>query len=402
MEQGRDFAAGRRDGIQKIQALIPTDIEKYATMVVTDNATFLSKQDALHPLVHMARALTKANLDCFRAAADQLESGVTVYQLTGAVSLPASRCIIDGDYQAGVMSAVEDMIALLGTIDGAAIYKPFQVTGKALGQLADDNDIRLSTMCTYNHEMLVDTIFMRMYENIIRNMTKLKHVVYEESDEPPKRRNLFSGFEAAVRAQQAPLDRFSSRRNKMPKLWPPLKTQATIMLEFSAATDKPADVVVPVPLNDSRSYAEGFMRGMRVIYDELQLVHFDALERGEGYVSYIGHDTAMGKLVGQVALNQFAILRENMRDVMHERQILGAGQNYDDGLKGAQTHVTQMVAQLRQLLMADPRTATDLSQTNAFDSIQPFWLQEISRVIDAERAPRKTSVAAEPRKPSVS
>ncbi len=378
----RDFHAGRRDGIAQIQALIPTDVEKYANIIVGDQTTFISQKDKLDPLVHLARAVTKAHFDCFRAAVGQLAEGQSVYDLTGASTLPTYRRITDGDYNAGVMSAVEDMTALLGTMDGAALFKPFETTRDALDELAHDNDISIKTMCIYNHELLVDTMFMRMYERITRNMKVPKQVVYEETADMPKRRSLMAGFGAALKAQMAPLDRFSNRRQKMPDLWPPLKSQMAITPVFATQTqiaEASAHILTQTQENPA-SYAEGFLRGVSVLYYELQQIHFDALARGEGYVDHIGHDTGWGRKVAQVALDQFAALRDTMRDALQERRVFGTGQTYEEGVRGAGAFIAQTVQQLGQKLALD---SADLGPVNAFETVRHFWLQEVERIVAA-------------------
>ncbi|MFN3828295.1 MAG: hypothetical protein ACK4NR_11815 [Micavibrio sp.] len=379
-----DYASGRRNTLHKTRQLLIDDVDRFARVVVGDFTGPGVKKQALNPFVQIAKGVTRANLNALRVVIEDLESGATVYAITGTDSIPTYKPITGGDYNAGVMSAIDDMTVLLGTINGDEIFKPFVTSKNSLNDLAEENEIAMPQMFSYNHALLVDSIYMRIHEQITSKTPEPRLIAYEGTEAQIGTKSLGQRFKQAVLNQQYPLDRFARRASKMPTLWPPLHSRENMALNNHEQLAELIEVARDESLgrsNDNIDFREGFIEGLKVLYDDLQDFHFDQFGKAGGYAGNLGHDFSWTKRVNAVAMNSFGPLRDSLREKLQAKEAFGEGTSRKEGLQAALSLVLQEIAGLAPA-HKETQTVHDVAHANALETILPLWVQEARKIME--------------------
>lgn len=391
-----DFESGRRDGFLQIRVLFDIDIGEVASTAVVDFTGPGAKQDVLSPLIQICRRLTKMHMRALTDALTALESGHSVYAITGQTSIPTYRAIVDGDYNAGILSAAEDMVVLLATIDTTKVFTPPTLAPNATDGVNPLMDVDFSKICAYNHALLTDSLFMRIHERIIAKTKKPIDIAYDDGygEEAARKRSLSEIFMTILRNQRHYLDRFGMRRDKMTPCWPPLhvapaapdhhKTQAPAPTAKPVATTtitRMDDATLDRP-NDTMAYATGFSFGLKLLYNALQTTHFNALASSRGYADNVGRDSVWGGIIADVATQEFSILRDTIRERMHDTTAQGPGTSNTDGLMGALHWGLREIDRIKtDATRARHSDLTDDAWTYVVETIHPFWTRTAQDIV---------------------
>ena len=408
-----DFESGRRDGFLQIRVLFDIDIGEVASTAVVDFTGPGAKQDVLSPLIQICRRLTKMHMRTVNDALAALESGHSVYAITGQKSIPTYRAIVDGDYNAGMLSAAEDMVVLLATIDTAQVFTPPTLAPNATDGVNPLMDVDFSKICAYNHALLTDSLFMRIHERIIAKTPKPSAIIYDDGagEDAPRKRTLTEMFMTVLRNQRHYLDRFGMRRDKMTPCWPPLQVGPAALIPPTPVQNKTstqAPAPIPTPLmtmddatldqpNHGMGYAAGFSFGLKLLYNILQTKHFNALASARGYADNVGNDTPLGKIIATVATQEFSILRDTLRERMNNPTAQGPGTSNSDGMTGA-LHWTLREINTLKTGAARARHAdlTDDAWAYVVETIHPFWMKAAQDSITPMTKDKKTGIDPHP------
>ncbi|WP_435641046.1 hypothetical protein [Micavibrio aeruginosavorus] len=406
-----DFESGRRDGFLQIRVLFDIDIGEVASTAVVDFTGPGAKQDVLSPLIQICRRLTKMHMRAVNEALAALESGSSVYALTGQKSIPTYRAIVDGDYNAGMLSAAEDMVVLLATIDTKQVFTPPTLAPNATDGVNPLMDVDFSKICAYNHALLTDTLFMRIHERIIAKTKKPVDIAYDDGmngdggNDAPRKRSLSEIFMTLLRNQRHYLDRFGMRRDKMTPCWPPLQggpavlappTPAQKTIEAPAPITAMDDATLDQP-NHSMAYAAGFGFGLKLLYNALQNAHFNALASPRGYADNIGHDSPWGKIIATTATQEFSILRDAIRDRMNDTAAQGPGTSNIDGMKGALHWAQREIDMLKSPTTRDRHIElTDEAWAYVIETIHPFWTKTAQDIVMTMAKDKKPGMEPRP------
>ncbi len=396
-----DFAAGRKDGLAKVDGILRFDTQRNAHIAVQDFFGFGMNKEQTEALSEMA---VIPFLDYFRelamSAAKGLRQGHSVYDLTGQEEIRTYKAITSGDYDAGFKSAALDSEYLLFSMDTEKVIADFIEKVSLPDALRDvlvkkdqERDIRADingntkkrTPNTVIRDFLnsiiavrMDMVLSKIEGDLVQKAKTPKFVGYVGAEAEPVK---YVFLRAAYDQLREPMNKIARTHGKVKSVWPPFKVNVStyepeqaerihVTIEEMNAQE---DVL---PENKNEKFAAGFEQTLEEFYIGSQKLHFQTLQKPQGgYSKLLGVSEYWNKIAKNVAVSSFSDLRQLVYERM-QAPAKGEGDSYDDGRNAAIDWISSRIDVL------DLKGALSREDTakRILDKFKNYW-KETSRTL---------------------
>lgn len=330
-------------------------------------------------LCSASEIIVEAMADQMKLAVEGLWRGHSVYSLLGKDSVPTYAAITNGDSNAGILSAVEDITVMLMSLNYQHLIdqvfhdviesKDFDVElAPTLRQI-----LRLSANTFYDH------ILMGMNTDIINKLHQPNDIEYEDGRLQKKKTGALVGFFKWVASAAHHSGRDARRASKIGPIWPPLNISFTKGVAPETISAAPQFDTPPFEIPDAPSrhnhldFKTGYSQVMLGFYHTLQSRHFDAMAR-KNYAARSGLPVIHEKQVQSTAQVVFDGLRENVKKriaaLPNERG------SFREGIYDALGHIQREVS-----LIDLPPRGKDSSAERILGKLKESWITTLREVV---------------------
>jgi len=371
----KTFAKARADTLAQIKKYVDIDVEKHAKFAVRDQFG-LHEQPQKRKLY--ADNIVIPALDDMRKiwlqVITDLENGRSVHDIVGQTEIPKYKHITNGDENAGIHSAAEDVKILLlsmGVCDTSKhIFENLRVPDEIKKNI-DGGEDRFVGIIEYAAAVQIDTFLSKIENNYVLK-TKVPQYLESESEAPVtlKRRMRVSKIFNSI---ADPSNQFSWLKSSVPTLWPDI---AALSEQLSPEMPQNLDFDHrTLPVNTDPNFEEGFYRGLSAAYSFLQNDHYDTFHANE-YKDKLALRTFWNEGINSVALDGFDQLRYQISSVLHDEQARGKGATFNDGFAAALNIVEGWVGSLK----LSGSAAQDPERGELLSKLKPYWAKRVHAV----------------------
>lgn len=386
-EQLTDFEQGRKNAFESIRAQIDYDVLKHAEQIAKDfmiqarpegDLRAIDMDTDISVLVPMVLAPASENFRQYIVQGlDALEKGTSLYELTGETEIYSYHNITDGDYNAGVMSAVMDAQYLLMTMGYEPMIKACMerlFMPKAITEKIPLKTIEL--MVGSGIAVRTDIMLSKIDTNVRKTHKRPKEVHLDHGTEAvPMPKKVWAEHFGDL---TDPSNKFSHLKGRTPVSWPPFHGEMKQLFNAAASTYSPDHIqptIAALEDNEGEEFTKGFQAALREIYIEFQSIHFDQKHNKPGYEGRLGLFGLGGGYVNRIVDDAFGTLRTSISEQLHETA-KGEGESFADGQKAAAIWTMREL----QVLRLPGSMGEDPNNVKILNSIKRVWEQDLAKI----------------------
>lgn len=407
-EELSKFEQGRADAFKHIRDEIDFDVEKHAEQLAKD-FLMMAKPDEEKRAISMGTdtsSLITAVLEpasenlrqYFLQALTALEHGHTVYELTGTSEIYSYHHLTDGNYNAGVHSAANDMQMLAMTVDTEQMVKAclenITIPSAIREQVPQET---IEHMFHFGVAVQVDTVLSKVERNIRGKFKRPKEAGIDGGPIGPMPKRTGAEIYGAITDSS---NAFAILKGKTPSTWPPFHGEMKGQFNSAASVYEQASakpVIEKLPDNDNEDFAKGFKDALRHVYVEFQEYHFGVKTNGRGgYMGVLGGYGLGSNYIGRVVDDAFGELRGKLMDQLSDTA-KGEGESYEDGQKAAALWIDREL----QILRLSGSMAEDPNMVKILNTVKTVWEKELDGIYisASQTSPDQESVQQPKRQP---
>ena len=383
------FAQGRQEAAKLIRTKLSDLQEKtahHAKVSVEDLIPFGQGSPLGGALKKAVEHLLLEQCTHLNKALEALESGESVYSLTGHESIPTYKRITGGDFFAGVLSMTDDFAVMVMSMDTSYLSneaaqefkKNFNVKEtKSSSELKEETSLAeiIQNSMSFATAIRSDFVLSYLEEKIKNSIGARGELEFEDGSIEQK---TFSRRLSRIWAQIEHHGSRNARRSaKIPSSWPPLKQGPDADIDFNDAPIYEEEVSQEFTFekNTDKEFYKGFMQGLKDSYAAIQDVHFDMIH-SQKYASTIGLSASWEKTVCDCAQNMLPDIRTIIRDQI-EKDAYGEGNSFELG------HNSAIYWIQNELATSEYLNGEDRHQVYVFEHLSSYWSSSLKRLIGA-------------------